>query len=109
MQPAIPVAPLVTSARHSPELPTCQTNSATLGYVKCLIQLKKSFDKEIVVRVPQTAPIMYPHQCVFILVILTSTSFATELTFELPDSAKECFHQEIKKNTTVTLEFQVDI
>lgn len=32
---------------------------------------------------------------------------ATELTFELPDSARECFHQEIRKNTSVTLEFQV--
>ena len=31
----------------------------------------------------------------------------TELTFELPDSAKECFHEEIKKNTSVTVEFQV--
>lgn len=30
-----------------------------------------------------------------------------ELTFELPDSARECFHQEIKKNTSATLEFQV--
>jgi len=32
---------------------------------------------------------------------------ATELTFELPDSAKQCFHQEIRKNTSVTFEFQV--
>ena len=30
-----------------------------------------------------------------------------ELTFELPDSAKECFHQEIEKGTESTLEFQV--
>lgn len=30
-----------------------------------------------------------------------------ELTFELPDSARECFHQEIKKNTSATVEFQV--
>lgn len=45
---------------------------------------------------------------VIIGVILFSTcSSSTELTFELPDSAKECFHQEIKKNTSVTLEFQV--
>lgn len=32
---------------------------------------------------------------------------ATELTFELPDSAKECFHEEIKANTSCTLEYQV--
>ncbi|XP_046390031.1 transmembrane emp24 domain-containing protein 7 [Ischnura elegans] len=30
-----------------------------------------------------------------------------ELTFELPDNAKECFYQEIDKNVTATLEFQV--
>ncbi|KAL7292027.1 hypothetical protein TKK_0014311 [Trichogramma kaykai] len=30
-----------------------------------------------------------------------------ELTFELPDNAKECFYQEIQKNVTSTLEFQV--
>lgn len=30
-----------------------------------------------------------------------------ELTFELPDNARECFYQEIEKNVTSTLEFQV--
>lgn len=30
-----------------------------------------------------------------------------ELTFELPDNARECFYEEIKKNQTATLEFQV--
>lgn len=30
-----------------------------------------------------------------------------ELTFELADNAKECFYQEIEKNVTSTLEFQV--
>lgn len=30
-----------------------------------------------------------------------------ELTFELPDNAKECFYQEIEKNVFSTLEFQV--
>jgi len=33
--------------------------------------------------------------------------FGSELTFELPDNGKECFYEEIKANTTVTLEFQV--
>ncbi|XP_050312493.1 transmembrane emp24 domain-containing protein 7 [Anthonomus grandis grandis] len=31
----------------------------------------------------------------------------TELTFELPDNGKECFYEEIKANTSATLEFQV--
>lgn len=30
-----------------------------------------------------------------------------ELTFELPDNAKQCFYEDIQQNTTVTLEFQV--
>lgn len=32
---------------------------------------------------------------------------AVELTFELPDSAKECFHEIIEQGTESTLEFQV--
>ena len=32
---------------------------------------------------------------------------AVELTFELPDSAKECFHEIIEAGTESTLEFQV--
>lgn len=33
--------------------------------------------------------------------------YCVELTFELPDNARECFFEEIKKNQTATLEFQV--
>ena len=32
---------------------------------------------------------------------------AVELTFELPDNAKECFYEEIEKGTASSLEFQV--
>jgi len=32
---------------------------------------------------------------------------AVELTFELPDNAKECFFEEIQQGTDATLEFQV--
>ncbi|XP_058468235.1 transmembrane emp24 domain-containing protein 7 [Malaya genurostris] len=32
---------------------------------------------------------------------------SVELTFELSDNARECFYEEIKKNQTATLEFQV--
>uniref|UniRef100_A0A2M3Z2W5 Putative emp24/gp25l/p24 family of membrane trafficking n=1 Tax=Anopheles braziliensis TaxID=58242 RepID=A0A2M3Z2W5_9DIPT len=32
---------------------------------------------------------------------------SVELTFELPDNARECFHEEIQKQQTATLEFQV--
>jgi protein ERP2 len=39
-------------------------------------------------------------------VILTS---ASELTFELPDNANQCFYEEIKKGIDCTLEFQVII
>lgn len=32
---------------------------------------------------------------------------SVELSFELPDNARECFYEEIKKNQTATLEYQV--
>lgn len=38
---------------------------------------------------------------------LIGASCGVELTFELPDNAKECFHEEIEKDTQVTFEFQV--
>jgi hypothetical protein len=31
-----------------------------------------------------------------------------ELTFELPDNSKECFYQEVGKNKTAILEYQVN-
>ena len=34
---------------------------------------------------------------------------AVELTFELPDNAKECFFEVIEKGTEATVEFQVRI
>lgn len=43
----------------------------------------------------------------FLLLEVLVYTRATELTFELPDSAKECFYEEIHKNTSSTLEFQV--
>lgn len=51
------------------------------------------------------------YSCVYTflaLSLLVSVSCKnTELTFELPDSARECFYEEIEKNTSATLEFQV--
>lgn len=45
---------------------------------------------------------------IFIVFALTlATVLATELTFELPDNAKECFHEILKKGVKTTLEFQV--
>lgn len=34
---------------------------------------------------------------------------SVELTFELPDNSKECFYQEVGKNKTAVLEYQVII
>ncbi|XP_050595576.1 transmembrane emp24 domain-containing protein 7-like isoform X1 [Bombus affinis] len=45
-----------------------------------------------------------------LLVSLFGTILRTggvELSFELPDNAKQCFYEEIKQNTTAMLEFQV--
>uniref|UniRef100_A0A1B6L2C8 GOLD domain-containing protein n=1 Tax=Graphocephala atropunctata TaxID=36148 RepID=A0A1B6L2C8_9HEMI len=46
---------------------------------------------------------------VVLTVILACFQLAAgvELTFELLDNAKDCFYEDIKLNTTVTLEFQV--
>lgn len=44
----------------------------------------------------------------FLLILLYITNVnSVELTFELVDNAKDCFYQEIEKNQTATLEFQV--
>ncbi|KAF7991685.1 hypothetical protein HCN44_010486 [Aphidius gifuensis] len=44
-----------------------------------------------------------------IISLLSSILFAdgVELTFELPDNAKQCFYDVIEKNVSATLEFQV--
>lgn len=44
-----------------------------------------------------------------LLVLLASfaLAFAGELTFELPDNEKQCFHEVIDKDVKCTLEFQV--
>jgi len=38
---------------------------------------------------------------------LVQWAISVELTFDLPDSSHECFHQDIEKNRSATLEFQV--
>ena len=35
--------------------------------------------------------------------------FCGELTFELPDKEKMCFHEEIEKDVSSVLEYQVDL
>lgn len=44
-----------------------------------------------------------------VISLLSSILFTggVELTFELPDNAKECFYDVIEKNVSATLEFQV--
>lgn len=39
--------------------------------------------------------------------LLVATIGCVELTFELADNARDCFYQEVKKNDTVTFEYQV--
>ena len=39
--------------------------------------------------------------------ILLSIAKATELTFELEDNARQCFHEIVKKGIKTTLEYQV--
>lgn len=43
----------------------------------------------------------------FAFVQLIDIINSVELTFELPDNSKECFYQEIGKNLSAVLEYQV--
>ncbi len=49
---------------------------------------------------------MNPLTPILSLLVLSSAAEAVELTFELPDNAKECFHEVIEEGTEATLEFQ---
>ncbi|KAA0202822.1 hypothetical protein HAZT_HAZT003797 [Hyalella azteca] len=42
-----------------------------------------------------------------ILLLILDVCCSVELTFELPDNAKECFHEDISEGVDATLEFQV--
>lgn len=42
-----------------------------------------------------------------LLLLLLGPSGASEITFELPDNAKQCFYEDITQGTKCTLEFQV--
>lgn len=42
-----------------------------------------------------------------VLLLIYQSAFGVELTFDLPDSARDCFHEDIEKNTSVILEYQV--
>ena len=44
----------------------------------------------------------------FVLIIFVLKQIGSnELTFELPDNAKECFHEKLKVGSKFVLEFQV--
>lgn len=45
---------------------------------------------------------------IYTIFLLVKIANSVELTFELPDNARECFYEEIKQNTSATLEFQVN-
>lgn len=42
-----------------------------------------------------------------LLLLFTTIASGVELTFELPDNQKQCFHEEIKKGDESTIDFQV--
>lgn len=44
----------------------------------------------------------------WVLLVLFACARASELTFELPDNAKQCFYEDIIIGTKCTLEFQVN-
>lgn len=42
-----------------------------------------------------------------LLLLVPGPGGASEITFELPDNAKQCFYEDITQGTKCTLEFQV--
>ena len=42
-----------------------------------------------------------------LLLLVPEPGGASEITFELPDNAKQCFYEDITQGTKCTLEFQV--
>lgn len=42
-----------------------------------------------------------------LLLLVPAPGGASEITFELPDNAKQCFYEDITQGTKCTLEFQV--
>uniref|UniRef100_A0A8C5PKJ2 Transmembrane emp24 domain-containing protein 7 n=1 Tax=Leptobrachium leishanense TaxID=445787 RepID=A0A8C5PKJ2_9ANUR len=45
--------------------------------------------------------------CLSLLLLCIGFAKSSEITFELPDNAKQCFYEDITKGTKCTLEFQV--
>jgi protein ERP2 len=43
----------------------------------------------------------------FFIVFAVIKVYSNELTFELPDNARECFHEKLKVGSKYVLEFQV--
>lgn len=54
---------------------------------------------------------MFLRVCMLLFVVgfFKRDAAGTELTFELEDNARQCFHEDIKKDTKCTLEYQVSI
>lgn len=46
--------------------------------------------------------------CLSALILMSQQILCVELTFDLPDSARECFHEHITNNQSVTVEYQVN-
>lgn len=46
---------------------------------------------------------------IFVALCLLAVSQAVELTFELPDNANQCFHEDVEKDVKIILEYQVNI
>lgn len=46
--------------------------------------------------------------CLSALILMSHQILCVELTFDLPDSARECFHEHIINNQSVVVEYQVN-
>lgn len=50
---------------------------------------------------------LFEHFLLFFVLVLFRHVYSNELTFELPDNARECFNEKLKVGSKYILEFQV--
>ncbi|KAM5191894.1 transmembrane emp24 domain-containing protein 7-like [Mantella aurantiaca] len=93
---------------HPPPLPRCRTSSVILypGLHREVIAAVVVASKNL----KMLHGVLYNSSWRSLLSLLLLTlgcATASEITFELPDNAKQCFYEDITQGTKCTLEFQV--
>jgi len=67
--------------------------------------MKNPYLQRLLQRVSSLSPSLL--FCVFLFILVPSTVYCAELTFELLDNSKDCFYENLEKGKQTTFEFQV--